>query len=421
MSRPRRASRRTATLLCITALLVGAACSSSDDAATDDGDQTAHTETSGTGGEPGTSLAAFGDVEVQLTPIVEVRTPVAMAARPETNDLYVAEQGGRVRRITIDRSGEEPAYVLQSTPALDISDRTRARGEQGLLGIAFSRDGSRVYVDYTDLDGNTHVDEYRMNGDDIDADTRREILFVEQPFPNHNGGQLAFGPDGFLYVGMGDGGSRGDPQQRGQDTDDLLGKVLRIDPAQPSTSQAYGIPAGNPFATGGGAPEVWLYGVRNPWRFSFDQATDDLWVADVGQDDVEEIDWLPAANEGAGRGANLGWNLKEGAEPYREDGAPPENLVDPVFEYTHEGQNCSVTGGYVYRGTDVPALQGVYLFGDYCTAAIRGLLLRDGVVATERELGVSVASNSLSSFGQDLAGEVYVLSTDGTVYKIDPA
>lgn len=398
----------------------GAACSSSDEANPDDGEQTAHTETPGTGISSDTSVAAFGDVEVQLTPVAEVRAPVAMAARPATNDLYVAEQGGRVRRITIDRSEEEPAYVLQTEAALDITDQTQARGEQGLLGLAFAPDGSRVYVNYTDREGDTHVDEYRMAGDDIDADTRREILFVDQPFANHNGGQLAFGPDGFLYIGLGDGGGQGDPEQRGQDTDDLLGKILRVDPTQPSASQAYGIPAGNPFATGGGAPEVWLYGVRNPWRFSFDSTTDDLWVADVGQNEVEEIDWLPAVTEGAGRGANLGWNLKEGDEPFQ--GADiPDNVIDPVFQYTHVGQNCSVTGGYVYRGNDIPGLRGVYLFGDYCTAGIRGLLLQDGAVTDERELGVSVASNSLSSFGQDQTGEVYVLSTDGTVYKIDPA
>ena len=357
---------------------------------------------------------------MQLTPIADVRAPVAMAPRPATNDLYVAEQAGRIRRITIDRSEEKPAYDLQTQPALDISDQTRARGEQGLLGVAFSPDGSHIYIDYTDVDGNTHIVEYRMSGHDVDTDTRRELLFIAQPFANHNGGQLAFGPDGFLYIGMGDGGGQGDPNGNGQNTNQLLGKILRIDPTTPSRDTPYGIPAGNPFATGGGSPEIWIYGVRNPWRFSFDTATEDLWVADVGQNDVEEIDWLPAANEGAGRGVNLGWNIKEGDTTFH-GGDASGNLVDPVFEYTHEGQNCSITGGYVYRGQDVPALRGAYLFGDYCTADIRALVLQDGAVNDERELGVSVAANSLSSFGQDLAGEVYVLSTDGTVYKIDPA
>jgi glucose/arabinose dehydrogenase len=396
------------------------ACGSSDNNANSDG-ETAHTEpvsgsTTGTT-TAGTSLA---DAKVQLTPIADVRAPVAMAARPATNDLYVAEQAGRIRRITIDRSEEKPAYDLQTQPALDISSQTKAQGERGLLGVAFSPDGSHIYIDYTDTSGNTHIVEYRMSGHDVDTDTRRELLEIDQPFPNHNGGQLAFGPDHFLYIGMGDGGGQGDPNGNGQNTNVLLGKILRIDPTTPSADKAYGIPAGNPFATGGGAPEIWLFGVRNPWRFSFDTATDDLWVADVGQDEVEEIDWLPAANDGAGRGVNLGWNIKEGDTTYH-GGDAVGALVDPVFEYTHEGQNCSITGGYVYRGQDVPALRSAYIFGDYCTADIRALVLQDGAVADERELGVSVASNSLSSFGQDQTGEVYVLSTDGTVYKIDAA
>jgi glucose/arabinose dehydrogenase len=421
-TRVAHARRLLVTLLATSALV--AACSSSDGSdTTDDDSGTAHTEAvtgSTAGPDDTTANVSLADVDIELTPIAEVRAPVAMAPRPATNDLFVIEQAGRVRRITIDRSEEEPTYDLQTDAALDISDQTDAQGEKGLLGIAFAPDGSRVYLDYTDVDGDTHIVEYRMAGDDIDADSRRELLRIEQPFANHNGGQLAFGPDGFLYIGMGDGGGQGDPDQRGQDTNDLLGKILRIDPSQPSGDKAYGIPAGNPFATGGGAPEIWSYGLRNPWRFSFDQATEDLWVADVGQNEIEEIDWLPATNDGAGRGANLGWSLKEGDEAFR-GGDAPADVVDPVFEYSHDGGNCSVTGGYVYRGRAIPALVGAYLFGDYCAADIRGLVLQDGAVVDEQELGVSVASRSLSSFGQDLEGEVYVLSTDGTVYLLEPA
>jgi glucose/arabinose dehydrogenase len=405
----------------LTALVTACSSTEGTDTTADDGD-TAHTEAvSGSTAGPNDTTAnvSLADVAIELTPIAEVRAPVAMAPRPATNDLYVIEQAGRVRRITIDRSEEEPTYDLQTEAALDISQQTQAQGERGLLGIAFSPDGSRVYLDYTDRDGDTHIVEYQMSGNDIDADSRRELLFIEQPFANHNGGQLAFGPDGFLYIGMGDGGGQGDPNQRGQNTDELLGKILRIDPTRPSGDKAYGIPAGNPFANNGGAPEVWSYGLRNPWRFSFDRLTEDLWVADVGQNEIEEIDWLAAADDGAGRGANLGWSLKEGDEAFR-DGDAPEDLVDPVFEYSHDG-NCSVTGGYVYRGRAIPALVGAYLFGDYCAADIRGLILQDGAVLDQRELGVSVASRSLSSFGQDLEGEVYVLSTDGTVYLIEPA
>ena len=416
-------ARRALVAVSVALALLIAGCGSNDNANSngDDG-ETAHTEpvSGSTTGATSPSGATLAGAEVQLTPIADVRAPVAMAPRPATNDLYVAEQAGRIRRITIDRSEEKPAYDLQTQPVLDITDQTHAQGEQGLLGVAFAPDGNHIYIDYTDLDGDTHIVEYRMSGHDVDTDTRRELLFIAQPFSNHNGGQLAFGPDGFLYIGMGDGGGQGDPNGNGQNTNQLLGKILRVDPTTPSRDTAYGIPAGNPFATGGGSPEIWLYGVRNPWRFSFDTATEDLWVADVGQNDVEEIDWLPSANDGAGRGVNLGWNIKEGDTTFH-GGEASGSLVDPVFEYTHEGQNCSVTGGYVYRGQDVPALRGAYIFGDYCTADIRALVLQDGAVADERELGVSVAANSLSSFGQDLAGEVYVLSTDGTVYKIDAA
>jgi glucose/arabinose dehydrogenase len=422
-ARPRRATTLVAALLPIS--LVALACGAGS--ATGEGDDdsgTAHTEfvTSSTsdGAEAPADRTSLEGVRLQLTPIAEIETPVAMAQRPSTNELYVADQSGLVLRITIDRSQAEPRYELEDRPVLDITDHTRKQGEQGLLGLAFSPDGSRLYLDYTDRDGDTHVDEYRMSGTGVDDDSRREILFVDQPFANHNGGQLAFGPDGFLYVAMGDGGGGGDPQKRAQNTDDLLGKILRIDPTTPSRGLAYGIPAGNPFATGGGAAEVWIYGVRNPWRFSFDQATSDLWVADVGQNRVEEVDWLPASTEGAGRGANLGWNVREGSEPFG-DGQGAGDFVDPIFDYENGGDNCSVTGGYVYRGDAIPELQGAYLFGDYCAADIRGLLVREGQVLDERPLGVSVAANSLASFGQDADGEVYVLSTDGTVYKIEPA
>jgi glucose/arabinose dehydrogenase len=414
--------RTSAAIVLPVLVLLAAACGSDSSTEPSDEGAPAHTEaiTDPTGTTGSTAVASLDDVAIQLTPIAEVRSPVAMAPRPATNDLFVAEQGGRVRRITIDRSEGEPAFDLQTEPALDISDDTRAQGEQGLLGIAFSPDGGRLYLDYTDTAGDTHVVEYRMSGDDVDEESRRELLFVEQPFANHNGGQLAFGPDGFLYIAMGDGGGAGDPEGRAQDTDDLLGKILRIDPTQPSGGKPYGIPAGNPFVSGGGAPEVWLYGVRNPWRFSFDVDRGDLWVADVGQNETEEVDWLPSAPEGAGRGANLGWNLREGAASFRGAESVPD-LVDPIFDYANDGTNCSVTGGYVYRGSAVPALDGVYLFGDYCASEIRGLLARDGEVVDERSLDVSVAARSLSSFGQDLEGEVYVLSTDGTVYKIEPA
>ena len=241
-------------------------------------------------------------------------------------DLYIAEKGGRVRLIEVeeDQFGDdegELTYELQTTPLLDISDEVINEGERGLLGMAFSSDGRKLYLDYTrQPDGHTVVVEYTLgDGKRIDDDSRREVLFVEQPFANHNGGHLAVGPDGYLYISLGDGGAGGDPLGHGQDTATLLGSILRIDPeGGTEDGPAYAIPPGNPFADGeDGAPEIWLYGARNPWRFSFDTATGDLWIGDVGQDEYEEIDRLPAdGGFDAGKGANLGWNEMEGTHPY---------------------------------------------------------------------------------------------------------
>jgi glucose/arabinose dehydrogenase len=408
--------------------LAGTLLACSDDAAT--------TTTGGDEPTPATSgggsvMAAPGTAAIELRPIAELDSPVALAPHPVTGDLYVAEQGGAVRRIEIGDEGGRPTFTVDRRPALDLTAETEATGERGLLGLAFSPDGEHLYVDYTDLQGDTHVVEYRMDGPRADPGSARQLLFVDQPYPNHNGGQLVTDAEGHLYIGMGDGGAAGDPQNRAQNLDDLLGKILRIDPAGAGGGRPYGIPADNPFVDGGGRPEIWIWGVRNPWRFSFDRETGDLWVADVGQNDVEEINLLPATAEGTGagparsgppgRGANLGWRYKEGTRPFQ--GTPPEglSLVDPVSEYEHRGTDCSVTGGFVYRGTAVPALRGVYVYGDYCTAELRGLVVVDGREVDDRSLGVSVAENSLSSFGEDLDGELYVLSTEGTVYRIEPA
>ncbi len=311
---------------------------------------------------------------------------------------------------------------------LDVSDEISTDGERGLLGIAFSSDGRKLYVDYTDTDGNTHVVEYPMDGDRADTRNQRELLFVSQPFPNHNGGRLVFGPDGYLYIGLGDGGSSGDPDGNGQNTQALLGKILRIDPEAPTADRPYAIPDGNPFADGAGsaegtrgAPEVWLYGVRNPWRFSFDPINGDLWIGDVGQDLIEEVDQLPSfLGRDAGKGANLGWNEMEGSKSF-EGGSPPDGAVSPVFDYPHSTGNCSVTGGFVYRGSVIPDLQGVYVFADYCVGDIRGLLARNAVRLDERSLGIPVDGGQVTSFGEDADGELYVLSAAGPVYRIEPA
>jgi glucose/arabinose dehydrogenase len=302
-------------------------------------------------------------------------------------------------------------------PVLDISDRVVTDAEQGLLGIAFSADGGTLYVSYSLApEGHTRVDAYTMDGDAVDEGSRRELLAVDQPYDNHNGGDIHVGPDGFLYVALGDGGASGDPEGNGQDTQALLGSILRIDPARPSGGAEYGIPEDNPFADGeGGAPEIWLFGVRNPWRFSFDRETGDLWIGDVGQDAFEEIDLLPAAG-GGGAGANLGWNEMEGAHPY-EGGTNPEGGVLPVFEYDRSGGGCSVTGGVVYRGDAIPALTGAYLFTDYCAGQVRALRAEGGQTIEERTFDAE--GSELVSFGEDAEGEVFVLSLDGPIYRID--
>jgi glucose/arabinose dehydrogenase len=353
--------------------------------------------------------------------------PIALAARPGSPDLYIAEKGGQVRLIkaTTDEGfgdeEDEVTYQVQTTPLLDISDEVINEGERGLLGMTFSSDGRKLYLDFTrEPDGATVVLEYEL-GDrpTIDEDSRRELLLVEQPFSNHNGGQLVTGPDGFLYVGLGDGGSSGDPERTGQDPTDLLGSILRIDPeANVEGEPAYGIPPGNPFADGEeGRGEVWLYGVRNPWRFTFDAATGDLWVADVGQDAYEEINRLPSTGGfDAGKGDNLGWSEMEATHSF--DGDNPPGAVLPIFEYGRDA-GCSVTGGYVYRGEEIPGLEGVYLYADYCSAGIRGLQMDGDAVIDDRTWDLPV--EQVQSFGQGDDGELYVLLASGPVLKITAA
>jgi glucose/arabinose dehydrogenase len=350
---------------------------------------------------------------VTLTPVAEVSAPTAAAVRAGDSSLYVAEQAGVVRAV---RDG-----ALDPQPALDIGNRTLNGGEQGLLGLAFSPDGSKLYVHYSDRtnNGDNQVDEFTMSGNAADPSSRRPLLTVETLQANHNGGQLAFGPDGFLYIGLGDGGGAGDrgeghaPGGNGQSLDTLLGKILRIDP-RPSGDAPYTIPPDNPFARDGGRPEIWAYGLRNPWRFSFDGETGDLWIGDVGQNAWEEIDFVPA---GEGAGANYGWARLEGNHPF--DGEAPPDAVPAIFEYPNPDEGCSVTGGFVYRGERIANLRGAYVFADYCTAELRALVQTDGTVVAERSLNVS--SENVQAFGQDGDGELYVLSAGQGLLRIDPA
>jgi glucose/arabinose dehydrogenase len=378
------------------------------------------TESEPPAGDSTTAPAAespLDGIEITATPVAQLDSPTALVVRPGSQMMYVAERAGRVRPVTVTGTGPDRTYQV-GDPVLDISANVVADGERGLLDIEFSDDGGTLYVHYSLApSGDARVAAYTMAGDDVDTGSYRELLAVEDPFPNHNGGEMEFGPDGYLYIALGDGGGGGDPEGNGQDTQALLGKILRIDPANPSGGQEYGIPADNPFADGeGGRPEVWLYGVRNPWRFSFDRTNGDLWIGDVGQNEWEEIDQLPAA-AGGGRGANLGWNEMEATHPY-EGGSNPDGGVLPVFEYSHD-EGCSVTGGVVYRGSAIPGLAGAYLFSDYCQGDVRALRVRDGQVTEERRFDAHV--DQLVAFAEDADGEVYALSLLGGIYRLDPA
>jgi glucose/arabinose dehydrogenase len=348
----------------------------------------------------------FAAARIRLTTIATgLDKPVALAARHGTDTLYVADQGGDIRAIVGGR--------LAPTRVLDLRGRVTGGNEQGLLGLTFSPDGSHLYVDFTDTNGDTRVQEFAMNGDAADVASRRELLFQKQPFANHNGGEVIFGPDGMLYIGLGDGGSAGDPMNNGQNNGQLLGKILRIDPKASATG-AYSVPADNPFVSNpNDRPEIWQWGLRNPWRFSFDRATGDLWIGDVGQNAYEEIDF---ARAGA-NGLNFGWNQREGLHHFK--GARPAGAVDPVYEYSHADGGVAVTGGYVYRGERIPDLAGAYLFADYARGHVIALQQRGGRILRSRPLD-AVVDGGLSSFGEDNSGELYVLDLSGKVLRIDP-
>jgi glucose/arabinose dehydrogenase len=304
---------------------------------------------------------------------------------------------------------------VSPVPLLDLSSQVSLGAEQGLLGLAFSPDGRFLYVNFTDTKGDTHVTVFAMHRGRADPATRRDVLFVRQPFSNHNGGNLVFGPDGYLYIGLGDGGGGGDPQGNGQSLSTLLGKILRISP-HPTGGRPYTVPASNPFVHRAGArPEIWAYGLRNPWRFSFDRATGDLWIGDVGQSSWEEVDVQRASSTG---GENYGWNAMEGMHAYG-GASPPPGAVPPVFEYPHTGGRCAVTGGYVYRGSAIPALVGAYVFGDFCAGRLEALRMRGGRIVDHWSLGPTVPN--LSSFGEDGSGELYAMSLSGGVYRLAPA
>jgi glucose/arabinose dehydrogenase len=361
--------------------------------------------------------APSGRASVALEPVARVDAPTAMATRRGDPTLYVTEQAGRVVAV---RDGRITGAVL------DLRSRVSADGEQGLLGVAFSPDGTRLYVDFTDRRGDTRVEEYDFTpatdgGGRAEPTSRRLLLRIPQPQPNHNGGQLAFGPDDLLYIGTGDGGAADDEGDghaehgNGQSLDTLLGKILRIDPT-PGDDRPYRVPADNPYADGGGRPEIWASGLRNPWRFSFDRETGDLWIADVGQSMWEEIN-LARADDGGGRAVNYGWPADEGDHAFR-DVETTGPTTGPLVELSHDRGFCAITGGYVYRGEDVPALEGAYVFSDYCDGVLRWVRTEGGRVTGRGSLDVS--ADSIASLGEDNLGELYVLSQSDGLLRIVP-
>lgn len=323
--------------------------------------------------------------------------------------FYIVEQIGLIHVL---QNGEK---VEQ--PFLDIRKRVGTQAsEQGLLGLTFDvdyRQNRLFYLDYTDKQGDTVIARYQAAPDGLSADPNSEqiLLQVKQPYGNHNGGNVAFGPDGFLYIGMGDGGSGGDPEDRAQNPDTLLGKLLRI---AVSGQERYGIPADNPYVNGGGRAEIFAIGLRNPWRFSFDQKTGDLYIADVGQGEWEEVNFMA----GVVPGVNYGWDYREGFHAY--EGEPPTDLdlTNPVLEYGHD-QGCSVTGGYVYRGSELPQLYGVYLYGDYCTGTVWGTL--KPTEGDWQSVELFSTNENISAFGQDQQGELYLIAHGGRIYKLQAA
>jgi glucose/arabinose dehydrogenase len=391
--------RRLLTLIAA-AMLVS--CTSTAPESSSRSPQAAPTPTEGETG-PATASPDPAGARVRLFRLASLHEPLAMAVRAGDPSLYVAQKTGEL--VAIPPAGS-------ARTVLDLSGEVSQGGEQGLLGLAFSPDGGYVYVNYTDRNGDTRVHEFEMRGDAVSSSSRREVLRVDQPYSNHNGGHLAFGRDGYLYIGLGDGGSGGDPQDNAQNVGTLLGKMLRIDP-RPANGRPYGIPRDNPFVGQEGArPEIWAYGLRNPWRYSFDRETGDLWIGDVGQFEIEEIDLQPGDSTG---GENYGWDGFEGSQRF-EPPFPP-NAVPPVYEYGRS-LGGTVIGGFVYRGTAIPELRGAYLFGDFYNPSVR-VLFRSGNGLRHIELGLTV--DNLASFGEDHAGELYLLSLSGPVYRLDPA
>ena len=363
----------------------------------------------------GLALAAFATpgaaqpVELTTQVITENLDLPLFAVAPDGDPrLFILEQSGAIRIVA-------DGNVLEA-PFLDLSGNVSTGNEQGLLGLAFHPDyatNGRFFINYTDTAGDTQIVSYSVSSDPnvADAGSAQTLLSVDQPYSNHNGGWLGFGPDGYLYIGMGDGGSSGDPEDRAQNPNELLGKILRLDV---NGAAPYAIPPENPFATGGGAPEIFVLGARNPWRISFDG--NDIYVADVGQNAWEEINVITTSDAGA----NLGWNIVEGPECYRADTCDEAGFVAPVHSYSHaETGGCSVTGGYVYRGAAIPEIDGHYFFADYCNSRIQSFAYADGAAGEITDWTEQIGQlGNITSFGRDSAGELYITTGEGGLFRL---
>jgi len=379
-----------------------------------------------TAAPPSIALTATFTPEAHPT---EITTDRAISLPDPASAAWVEVLSGFTRPLALTNAGDNRVFVVeqrgfiwavawdQDKPQvfLDIRDRVNDRAnEQGLLGLAFHpsfNENGRFFVNYSGANGETIIAEYHTDTNHVvgNSESERELLRIDQPYANHNGGALAFGPDGYLYIGTGDGGSGGDPHGNGQSLDTLLGKILRIDV---DAGEPYVIPQDNPFADSGGKPEIWLYGLRNPWRIAFDRATGNFFIGDVGQSQWEEINFLPADSTGA---TNYGWNLREGAHDY--SGGDAEGLVDPIAEYDHS-LGCSVTGGVVVRDPSLLTWQGVYLYGDYCSGRVWGLMQDESSAWLSAPL--FKVAGTISSFGEDHAGRVYLVDHNGAIFRLEP-
>ena len=348
--------------------------------------------------------ARVGDPVVASEPISDFERPIDLAVRPGDDRLYVVEQSGRVVRYD----------GIEQVTMLDIVGRVSSRNEQGLLGLVFSPDGTRAYVNFTDRSDDTIIAEFAVGTDGVfDPTSERLVLQVDQPFPNHNAGDLAFGPDGMLYVPLGDGGSGGDPERNGSNPATLLGSLLRIDPT-PGEGSAYTIPPDNPFADGGpGAPEVWAWGLRNPWKIAFDPLTNELWIPDVGQNEFEEINVVgPVDGVTAGRAVDFGWSAFEGTERFNGDVADSGAMMPPVLTYGR-ADGCSISGGIPYRGIAIPELEPAFLYSDYCNGTIWALDLAGG-----RSLTLLGGFDNVAAVRVGPDSEPYVLERSGTIHRL---